>query len=411
MTITTLEKVAEITGQNSDNIAAVQLDISRMLELGLLVDVDLHNFSILKAGVSWAELGINQKDERRSRMRTGTKYLAPAKYVKKLQTLEVRLRQCLDKYAYNVTGFRPWRWVPFTAYESWQADWNDLLKELDALKKLILAHYEDIQAENREYFVEVAKKAWRALQAGRDGYDEAVVVIKGKAFEDYYAFEDYIVLSALERMPTPADIYAISADYHTGYLVAPPEALAAKALKDKAQAEANLLSAQASKEAAEAQLLWDKERELDASVTAQEIKLRAMREAELEHAREQLEKTISPFTEVVQQFRDRIYADVVSISDSIARNGTLVGKVAGKARKLREVYDLLGAATGDTELRDAIDSLHNALDRVPPAAADSKYDIGAVNEALANIAKVAQEDAHEVRRNVAHESWAGLLEL
>lgn len=214
------QKVAEAAGIDLNKVAQVRLDIQKMLESGLLIDIDLHGFSCLRVGVSWEELGIRLDDKRRDRMSTGTKYLAPAVYVKKLTSLEVRFRQCLDRFSSDVTVFRPWRWLPFSAYDEWKEAWEALKVELEALKAEIVTNYDNIQDENRRYFEGVARRAWKAYQAPYDG--EAVVVTEDGVFGDYQTFEDFIVDSALAKMPAIEFVkHGIYPDYKTGYAVTP----------------------------------------------------------------------------------------------------------------------------------------------------------------------------------------------
>jgi len=159
--------VALVAGVDLEKVKQVRLDIAKLLQTGLLLDVDLHGFSCLRAGVTWEELGIRTGDNRRDRMSTGVKYLAPAKYVKRLVSLDVRFRACLDRFSSDVVILRPWRWLPFTAYNDWLEAWKALIVELEDLKAEIIAAYDNIQDENRRYFEGVALRAWKAYQTLR----------------------------------------------------------------------------------------------------------------------------------------------------------------------------------------------------------------------------------------------------
>jgi hypothetical protein len=101
-----------------------------MRELGVLVDVDVHGTSMFTARATWNELGIPEEDTRRKRLKRGTEDLIPKVYIGRLRSLEARFRQSLDKHSFDVAGFRPYRWVPFTAYESWRGEWDRLQEEL-----------------------------------------------------------------------------------------------------------------------------------------------------------------------------------------------------------------------------------------------------------------------------------------
>ena len=118
------DRITELTGD--ENIRTVAMDISRMKELGVLVDIDVHGTSMFTTKATWAELGIPQEDTRRKRLKRGSKDLIPKLYMGRLRSLETRFRQSLEKHSFVLDGFRPYKWVPFTAYESWKQEWKKL---------------------------------------------------------------------------------------------------------------------------------------------------------------------------------------------------------------------------------------------------------------------------------------------
>ncbi len=400
-----LASVAEVTGEDAGNIQQVRMDISKLLDQGLLIDIDLHGFSMLKASTSWEELGIRSDDKRRNRISRGQKNLAPTHYVNRLQSLDTRFRQVLDKYSFKVTGFLPWRWLPLTAYTEWKKEHDELKVQLEAIKAEILAHWEEIEAENEEYFQAVARRAWKSYNTPDD--ESVVRTPDGKVLAGYDAFEAHIVDAALAKMPTKGEIRTgIWADYRTGFLITPPEAQAL-------QAQAEEAYARASKAQAEAHLAWQIERERGAEISEREwtqrARLQAIREAELEHARQQLQAITNPLDEVMESFRAQIYGAVISIAQSIQKNGHLRGKVAQQARGLKDLYELLASATNDTELETALQSLQNALDKSSPDG--KKYDIGAVEHELAKITEMTQDAARDVERRSEAQTRAAYLEF
>lgn len=399
--------VAQVAGIAVEHIAQVRLDIAKMLDNGLLIDIDLHGFSCLKTGVSWEELGINLEDDRRMRMSTGMKFLAPAHYVKRLTSLEVRFRQCLDKYGAYIAVFRPWRWLPFSAYSQWQSDWQALVAELQAFKIALINDYESCVDENRRYFEQVARAAWRAYQAPYQG--QAVVVTAGRAFATYPQFEDFIITAALSKMPTVDFIqHGIYPDYKTGYMVTSPEIQHQYALAEAAQAAAAKL-------AAEAQGAWQQERAQAQALTEKQLTLTAqaaaVRQAELEHARAQLSQMTSPIAEMTAQFRNRIYDAVVAAAKSMQKNGNLRGKTAEMLAGLSGLYKTLASVTNDTELETALAGLDSALLRIPAEDSTGKYNLAAVATALDSLVALTQETAHTLERASVQETRAGLLEL
>ncbi len=84
-----------------------------------------------------------------------------------------------------------------------------------------------------------------------------------------------------------------------------------------------------------------------------ETKIQAMRDAEMENAREQSEQLASPFQEVFSAIRQRFAEDATTLLESIQKNGYVRGKGAEKGRGLIELFDLL-AIHDDGDLRSAL---------------------------------------------------------
>ncbi len=399
-------KAAQVAGVETARMRQVRLDIGKMLDAGLLIDVDLHGFSALKASVSWAELGIADDDERRQRMGTGVKFLAPAQYVKALNSLETRFRQSLDRFGYDMDGFKPWRWMAFDDYAEWQAQWKVLCSALTDLRLDIIVHYDEIVAENRAYFQGVARRAWQNIRAQIT--TGAVAQIGGRVYANYEDFEERIVTTALAKLPSVEFLHTgIFADYKTGYLVTPPEVLSYYSQLNAAQYQESAAEAQARQEWLAAR---DQEMALDEKRMTQRARAEAVKQAELEHARQQLASIKSPVQEVMEQFRARIYEKVVKATAALSGNHGLPAKTATMLKGLGTLYQTLAAVTEDNELETALASLQNALDKIP-AEGEGKYDIGAVAAALTGVMRLTEDAAHSAARASVQESRASVLEL
>ena len=284
--------------------------------------------------------------------------------------------------------------------------------QLEEAKLDLCKALDTVQEDNREYFRKVAHRAWVSYRTPDD--DAVVKTPDGKIIAGYDAFEARIVDAALAKMPGEVEIMAgIYADYRTGFLITPPEAMQAQVEMAQAHAAIDKAHAEASAAEAKARMAWQEEREKDMALAekqmSQQAKLAAIKQVELEHARQQLQQITSPLQEVMDKFRAQMYADVVSIAESIKKNGHLRGKVAQKARGLKDLYDLLASATGDDELEIALQSLQNSLDVSSPDG--SKYNITAVEQALESVSEVTRQAAEDVARRTEMSSRAGFLEF
>lgn len=392
------KQVADLTGK--EDLTAVQLEVGKLLDSGLLIDLDLHGFSMLSASVSWEELGMNPNDARRQRTSRGRKALVPKQY-DKLASIEVRLRKNLNDHTFSVTGFLPWRWLPFSAYDAWKERHEQILAELEALKAQIIAHLDEFIDDNVAYFTRVARRAWFSYHAPDD---KAVIkTASGRYFEGYDAFETFIIESALEQMPLPDEIeYGIYAEYHTGYLIAPPEVYAMQAAQEAAWAEAD-------KARAEADLARQAEREKRLELDTRSAQIAAVKRAEYERAKEQLAALTSPIEEVTEQFRAQIFEAVTKAAESIQSLGHIHGKTAEKLVSLKSLYETLAGVTDDAELTAALDKLTTAMQA--PGAGEAKYNLGAVETAIQAVVDVTQDAAYELQRKAETKTRSRFLEF
>lgn len=413
-----LAAAKQVTG--AAHVSRVNIDLHTLLELGLLVDVSFHGEARFQGRATWAELGIPQGDVRQERLTPGAKYLLPRAYIRRVRSLATRFRQSLDKYTFTLEGFRPYKWLPFTAYEEWQAEWHDLQALLETLRQEIVDHRDEFVDMIAEEWAEIAAEAWEAIAARRDEGNGFAVITPYGAFDTLATFTDHVVNRATARFPTVKEIETcLYADYRTAVLITGADVEEEGARRDVAHAQrqaewAEVRTLEAQERATRQQMELDERAASDQARHREEehrTKLEAMRQAELEHAREQLARMRSPLEEVFSQFRARIYKDVQDITASIRRNGSVRGKVAQRAGSLLDVYRLLGSATGDEALENALQTLRTVLAQRPADKAAGQYNTAAVEAALQEVADLTHEQAEEVAAWAAGRTRAGGLEM
>ena len=102
--------LAERAGVAEENVGAVRLQLQKLQQEGVLVDVDFHGGHVFTTRATYQVLGIPHGDVRRQRIRAGSKTLIPVKYLKRLRSLETRFRQGLDKYGFQIGAFGDFFW-------------------------------------------------------------------------------------------------------------------------------------------------------------------------------------------------------------------------------------------------------------------------------------------------------------
>lgn len=396
---------AEKIGVDEARVREVRMDLERVRALGTLVDVDVHGISMFVRHSSYEEWGIPKQDMRALRLNRGSKDLIPHEYLGRLRSLEVRFRASLDRHSFILEGFRPYRWVPFTAYEDWKEEWDKLQAEWVEIKQEILDNYDDLRLRLRHDFVQIAAEAYEAIQARN-----------GEMTEPWNLFVRRIARLALAQFPAREQIECdLWVDYKPALVLGAEEIEADLLVRDRLRevreqeaAEAHLEQQQIQAEQRE---LWEQQQEQrklrEMRLEAEEKQLRTMHEVEMEHARKRLAETVSPWDELFQQLRAQMYNDTVGVLTSIQKNGYLTGRVAQKARNMVKTFRMLNAHD-DVELERRLDELKVALAARAPDDADSKLDVGCISNALNAVKIITAEAAAEVRRRAEPSRWGAL---
>lgn len=392
-------------GINKDSVAHVGYELEVLRSKGLLVDLNVSGTTMFTRKASFAELGILSDDEKTKRYSAGNKYLIPKEDIDRLRSIETRMRQTLDKYAWDVTGFRPYRWLPWTAYRQFKARWQELAQEFEFIKIDIMNKYDTYLDMISDEFAAGARNTWRAV----NGQGYTVIEWGGKKFYTENHFVEGVVEVAQNMMPTFQRIEKeLKADYKVALVYGQVDYA-----KDQAQAELVLAQAKAEKAEVAAKAALAQEELNHATYMHKlekekaEIEIEAMIAAEVDHAREQLAEIKSPFEEVFTALRCQIAQDCEEMLASVTKNGFVRGKIAEKAHGLLEVYEML-AVHNDKELRDKLVSLRSQIGVV---GGDGKDAALRNTNAVADTMRQIVELAHNEIDNLSDISRAAFLEI
>lgn len=390
-------EIAAKIGVEEDAIRTVQVQLDVLRKQGVLVDLCISGTSMFTRSTSWVEIGIqpDADDKRTERFTRGQKYLIPEQDIKKLRSIETSMRAALDHYGQSITGFRPYRWIPFTAYGAWKIRWAELLERFYEVKAEILASYDSYTSQLKEDFSSIAVKSWNSIQA--QGYDWVILDDKPLGLND---FIEAVIADAMRKLPSREFIEQnLKADYVTA-LVYGLEDLEA----DKARAAVISKKAEAARIKADLEVQRKSEQVRHAVKINQlaemerEAKIEAMWKAEIEHARQQLGEIVSPFEEVFSNLRNRFAEDAAEMLTSIKKNGFVRGKVAEKGRGLVELFDMW-AVHNDNELRAKLIELKQVIGPSMKDRADtserSTEDVKAILQDIAELAHKAAVDLQQ----------------
>lgn len=404
-------EAAERMGVGVDRVEAHRLELGMLREAGLLIDIDVHGVSQFQTRTTFAELGIGADDVRRERLRRGSKDLFP-KRAKQLRSLEARARQNLARHSFRLAAFGSWLWMPWTAYSEFKAKHAEILAELEVVKTAILDEYDEVYERNRAYFEQVANRAWKDMRAGYSLGDRVIIyTTEGNGFDsldDFDRFVEHVVQKALGQMPLAEEIARnVRIDYRTSILYGEHEVAQDQATFAKARAE--------EKEAIEREAdAWASKRLVELEVRKTEEKAQAeidaFRQAEIEHAREQLNQMSSPIQDALNELRTNLYDAVSTLLGGLKANGGFRGKASGKAAELYEYWQQLnGNLLQDEELETELEKLDNMMGQYQASKKNRESKIGDITATLGEIAKLTNEEARRIRRGTT--SRAAALEL
>jgi hypothetical protein len=354
---------------------------------------------MFQRALSWMEIGIAEftADPRVAQFTKGSKFCWRREDVLELKSVEVALRQLLEKYTFKVDGFYPYRWLPVTAYKTWREKHDALVaRGLDIKARMIASHH-DIVDEIADEYAAIAEAAWTSITG--NGLDYVLVENK-KTNErvpfNHEQFVSTIVDTTVKLIPTQDEIEAkLNFDYVTAMVqgqedMAADEAAAAKIRGQVTlEREFNALEVSAKAEELRSQAWMNQIAQRE-----RQIQLDAMREAEAEHARAQLKQMVDPFAEVFTALRSQFAQDAADILESVKKNGFVRGKVAERGRGLIEMFDLM-AVQDDYELRGKLMALKNALG---PVSVDSPArDTEQVKALLEEVMELERQAADDLQ--------------
>jgi hypothetical protein len=381
-----------LSGIDESKVQHITIELDRLRRQGLLVEVVVSGISMFTRRAQFAEAGITEGDERVKRYTPGSKYLIPKPVVERLRSVEVRMREAINKYSYgDIEGFRPYRWLPWKSYRAFRDRWDELLAEFEDLKVEIIGQYDYYRDELSEDYAASARQAWSSIVG--QGY--TAVIYNGKGYWDRYEFIDAVVDDALRMFPTIQRIQTdLKADYKVGLVQSDIDIEQERAIAVLQQQKAEHEAHEAYLKQSLAQEQYDNERRMNQLAQREkELQIQAMMQAEMEHAKAQLAEIKSPFEEVFTALRSQIADDCQTILESVQKNGYVPGKVATKARGLVEMFDLL-AIHDDEKLREKLVELKSTLDTI--AVQKSETGITKVESTLEDIINLSHKVAEDL---------------
>lgn len=384
-------------GVTGPQVERLPFDLSALDEDGVFINVDARGFGILDRRLDWASLGIALPRGSAVAFRPPRCGLLPDRYRLPLLRPAARAHAVLHRYSYRFrlteTLFETpaYRWVPWSAFDTFDTEFQASLSALEAARTEVLDHYEVVRAEVVETFLRLANDSARRLEATGHLIPEG--------------FAEAVVRGVRDAFPTPADLRdRLQLGYRVGVLLLGSEMLSEQrrareerhaleateaALRlDRQQESARQREIQIELWAAEERVRRQLADDADDRRREQEVKER-LRQLKLQAARERIAETMSPLEEGAKQLRAAVHEAATAIQTSLQQHHALRGASAKRARELVRWFRLMNWQS-DAELEALLDELEHLASR---PTGKRKRDPGPIVDVLSDIIERCYADA------------------
>ena len=192
------ERAADRVGVEAGAVEQLPFDLSALEDDGGFVNVDAQGFGLLDRRLDWEALGITLPRDAQVAFRPPRCGLLPDRCRLPLLRPPARAHAALHRYSYRFTLTETlfetpsYRWVPWTAFEQFEAEFQQAQAALEQAKAEALDQYDAIREQVVDTFLQLAADSARRLAA------------TGRLIPE--GFQDAVVRGVLEAMPTPGDL-------------------------------------------------------------------------------------------------------------------------------------------------------------------------------------------------------------
>ena len=355
------EKAAVELGIAVDEVESLPFDLSTLESEGIFMNIDCRGFGSLVRQLEWKTLGVKLPEDAAVRVSPPRAGLLPDVYRNRLMRGAAQAHNALNKYGFRFTlcetvwGTSEYKWIPWTAFEQFEAAYLKANETLAAAKAETLAKYDEILGILQDSFYTLAEDSADRFQATTDEpFDRA-------------EFINAVAAQAIGMVPTPEMIRdGLTIEMRPKVIVLGSEIAAEQKLTRELRLEASRADADARAVAAE---IESKERIERLKVSGFEEDQRREREVKerirmmkIEAARREAEEAVSPIKEGIAQITARICEAAQEMSERLQDAKFVPGSLAKRARQMCEWYSLMNF-TGDDSLENVLTKLQEAAGR------------------------------------------------
>lgn len=294
----------DLTQVEIDRIARVQVDLQHLRENGVLAQVNCYRLGGVDRLTTNAERGIEDTDPRAKRMSPGRIKTIPPVHANALITIREAARSKLDGMSHDVTGFRPWRYIPVDAFATWLKEQTAYEARFEAIKKQCIQDLDAFVFEELERVQNLAARNWKAIWANAEKHGRKYdVTVDGHTYtaKQFDLFSDRMWEYTVAKIPHAVTIEEkIQLTWSVGGIETASSVIQELAAAQEAQTRLSQARAEDLEARVEA---YRSETELHKAEEEEKAELTAMRAIVAERIRAQLMRLPDPGVEIIEQLR------------------------------------------------------------------------------------------------------------
>lgn len=355
------DRAASELGISIDEVESLPFDLSTLESEGIFMNIDCRGFGSLVRQLEWKTLGVELPENAAVRVSPPRAGLLPDVYRNRLMRGAAQAHNALSKFGFRFTlcetvwGTGEYKWIPWTAFESFEKAYLQACETLAVAKSEVLSKYNDILEILQDSFYQLARDSAERFEAT---CDEPI---------DREEFVNAVATQAIGMVPTREMIRdGLVITMKPKVIILGSEMIAERNLAKSLALETTRIRAEQTK----IDLEIDAKRRIEEikvdEVTAEtrrerEVKER-IREMKIEAARREAEEAVSPIKEGFAQITAKIVESASEMAERMKDAKFVSGSLAKRARQMCEWYQLMNF-TGDTSLERVLEQLQTAAGR------------------------------------------------
>jgi hypothetical protein len=355
------ERASVELGIAVNEVGSLPFDLSKLESEGIFMNIDCRGFGSLVRQLEWKTLGVRLPEDAAVRVSPPRTGLLPDIYRNKLMRGAAQAHNALNRYGFRFTlcetvwGTSEYKWIPWTAFESFEQAYLHACETLAKAKAEVLEKYDEILAVLQDSFYTLAEDSADRFRATTDEpFDRA-------------EFVNAVAAQAIGMVPTPEMIRdGLTIEMRPNVIILGSEMIAERNLTQSLRLETERVEA----ERTAIELDLDSKRRIEQMKVAshadetrreREVKER-IRNMKIEVARREAEEAVSPVKEGFAQLTAKLFEAATEMAEKLKGSQFVSGSLAKRARQMCEWYSLMNF-TGDDSLEGILSKLGNAAGR------------------------------------------------